>query len=95
MKKALFLLIAIPSIALARPHCGDVNNDTTINMDDVQMICDYDVGMIPCTGSGFKDCDVNRDGRCNIGDALVIAQCLDRVPSSCHFLCKPFTCPTK
>ena len=94
MNKALFLLIAIPSLALARPHCGDVNNDTTINMGDVQVICEHDAGMIPCTGSGFKECDVNRDGRCDIGDALLIAQCLDGV-RSCDFLCKPFRCPTK
>ena len=37
-------------------------------------------------------CDVNRDGACNIGDALRIAQC-DVGVTSCAFTCKPFTCP--
>ena len=36
-------------------------------------------------------CDVNRDGACNIGDALRLAQC-DVGLNSCTFPCTPFVC---
>ena len=38
-------------------------------------------------------CDINRDGACNIGDALKMAQC-DVGLISCEFtFCESFTCP--
>ncbi len=39
----------------------------------------------------FEACDVNRDGACNIGDALRMAQC-DVGLISCAFTCTPFVC---
>ncbi len=46
----------------------------------------------PADGAAYqKVCDVNRDGACNIGDALRLAQC-DVGLISCTFPCPPFLC---
>jgi hypothetical protein len=55
----------------------------------------FDVGSRACGVSPFVHpelCDVNRDGQCNIGDALAIARC-DVGQISCVFNCLPFSCP--
>jgi hypothetical protein len=45
-----------------------------------------------CKAFNAKVCDVNRDGNCDVGDALLIGQCASGL-RGCDFDCKPFACP--
>jgi len=53
---------------------------------------DDHVGLRQCSQLAHPEaCDVNRDGACNIGEALGMAQC-DVGLVSCVFTCNPFAC---
>src|SRR5205823_767383 len=68
----------------------------------------YDVGLRACGVGPFSQaetCDIGpqpspahpdlmSDGQCDIGDALLMAQC-DVGLIDCQFICKPFTCPSQ
>jgi hypothetical protein len=84
-------------------RCGDVNDDTVVNIGDALAVAQFDVRLRHCGEAPFRRpevCDINPqlpigrpDGSCNIGDALKMAQC-DVGLVSCDFhQCPPFSCP--
>jgi hypothetical protein len=83
-------ITAIDPNHLPPSHPGDVTCDNLADVNDVLSIIQYDVGLRqPANSCPLSDntfyipaCDVNANGDCEVGDALLLLQCDVGIPNS-------------